>query len=305
MMAGCHRGPLPPMRIGIDPWPGNAPLHLARHLGTLLENDFRLVEFAATSESSRSFRNGIIEATCSTLDDALRARQGEVDLVILLVLDESVGGDVLLARPEIRTLAQLKGRRVAVDVGSVSSFLLARALEGGGLVPADVTLVYLPVDRHVAAFRAAEVDAAATYEPARTRLLELGAIDLFNSTKIPGEIVDVVIVRRDYLEANPARGATLRRAWFDALAYLERSRPAALDVMASRLHYGRRELEAGLSGVRLADEATNRDLLGGPLPRLQASAEKMERMLRERGLLTEPVDVGSMFALPAALRLSR
>lgn len=283
------------MRIGIDPWPGYAPFHLARHLGVLPEKDFRLVEFSATSESSRSFRNGVIEATCSTLDDALRAHHSDLDVVIVLVLDESKGGDVLLARPGIASLAELKGRRVAVDVGSVSALLLARALEHGGLAPTDVNLVYLPIDRHVAAFRAGEVDAAATYEPARTKLLELGAVDLFNSRKIPGEIVDVLIVRRDYFTRHPARVAALRQAWFASLEHFRRARGESLEIMAARIQSRRSELEASLEGVALADEALNRELLGGPATKLKGTADKLGAMMRERGLLSGKADVGAMF----------
>ena len=300
LAGGCGQAPVPPMRIGIDPWPGYAPLHLARHLGALPESKFRLVEFSTTSESSRSFRNGIIEATCSTLDDALRAQQSDLDIVILLALDESIGGDALLARPEIKSLAELKGRRIAVDVGSVGTLLLARALDHGRLALRDVTLVYLPIDRHLAAFRAGEVDAAATNEPMRTRLLEMGAVDLFNSTRIPGEIVDVLLVRRDYLQRHPARGEALRKAWFAALEELRRARSDAMRVMATRTQTKPAVLESSLNGVQFADEAANRELLGGPAPKLKATAERLRAVMRERGLLKGDVNIDPMFTLPPA-----
>jgi NitT/TauT family transport system substrate-binding protein len=286
------------MRIGIDPWPGYAPLHLARHLGALPDRDFRLVEFSTTSESSRSFRNGIIEATCTTLDDALRAQQSDLDLVVVLAMDESIGGDALIARPGIKSLAELKGRRIAVDVGSVSTFLLARALEHGGLALTDVTPVYLPIDRHLPAFRAGEVDAAATYEPTRTRLLELGGIDLFNSTKIPGEIVDVLIVRRDYLQKHPERGAALRKAWFAALEHLRRSRGDSMAVMAARTQTKPADLESSLTGVKLADEAANQEMLGGSTPTLKTTAGRLRKVMREKGLLSGDVNIEPMFSFP-------
>ena len=298
LAAGCERPPVPPMRIGIDPWPGFAPLHLARQMGNLPDRDFRLVEFSTTSESSRSFRNGIIEATCTTLDDALRAQQSDLDLVILLAMDESVGSDALLARAGIKALAELKGRRIAVDVGSVSTLLLARALEHGGLALTEVTPVYLPIDRHLSAFRAGEVDAAATYEPMRTRLLELGAVDLFNSTKIPGEIVDVLVVRRDYLQKHPERGAALRQAWFAALEQLRRARAEAITVMAGRTQIKPADIESSLAGVRLIDEAANQAMLLGSAPTLKATAERLRKVMREKGLLSGDVNIEPMFAFP-------
>lgn len=298
LAAGCDRPPVPPMRIGIDPWPGFAPLHLARHIGSLSDQDFRLVEFSTTSESSRSFRNGIIEATCTTLDDALRAQQSDLDLVVLLVIDESIGGDALVARAGTKTLAELKGRRIAVDVGSVSTLLLARALDHGGLALTEVTPVYLPIDRHLSAFRAGEVDAAATREPMRTRLLELGGVDLFNSTKIPGEIVDVLIVRRDYLQKHSERGAALRKAWFAALEHLRRSRAEAIAVLASRTQAKPADIESSLAGVKLIDEAANQEMLGGSSPTLKATAERLRKVMREKGLLSGDVNIEPMFTCP-------
>ena len=267
--------------------------------------DFRLVEFSTTSESSRSFRNGIIEATCTTLDDALRAQQSDLDLVVLLAMAESIGNGALVARPGTRSISELSGRRIAVDVGSVSALLLARALEHGKLALAEVTPVYLPIDRHQSAFRAGEVDAAATYEPTRGRLLELGGVDLFNTAKIPGEIVDVLVVRRDYLEKYPERGVALRRAWFGALEHLRRSRTESITVLASRTQTQPADIESSLAGLRLVDEATNHTMLGGSSPTLKATAERLRTLMREKGLLSGDVNIEPMFSIPSHRGASR
>ncbi len=143
------------MRIGMHVWPGFEPLFLARHEGLLDEKDFRLVEFSNGAEVGRAFRNGEVEAVCLTLDEAFYLVRNGADPVILLVLDESNGADVVLGRKDLSTLAGLKGKRVAVEVSAVETYMLTRALQHAGMTARDVRLVYLPPEKHVDAFETA------------------------------------------------------------------------------------------------------------------------------------------------------
>lgn len=301
-LAACQDQPPPPMRIGMNVWPGYEPLFLARHLGGLDEKDFRLVEFSSASEVGRAFRNGTIEAACLTLDEVLYTVQDRMDPVVLLVLDQSQGADVLLAHPEIKSLAELKGKRVGVEVSAVGVYLLTRSLQRAGLALGDITPVYLPIEKHLAAFRDGAVDAVVTFEPVRTRLLALGAVDLFNSSQIPGEIVDVLVVRRDYLEGHPDRAVTLRRAWFEALARLHRSPRESARLMAAREQVAPGEFESSLSGLHLPDEAESRVLLDETAPELLASAEQLKAVMRQAGLLRQDIPLQPLFLRPKTLQ---
>jgi len=291
-----------PMRIGMHVWPGFEPLFLARQAGSLNEKDFRLVEFSDGSEVGRAFRNGTVEAVCLTLDEVFYLVQNGTDPVILLVLDESRGADVVLARPGIKSLAELKGKRIAVEVSAVETYTLTRALQHAGLTVKDVTPVYLPMEKHLEAFQSGVVDAMVTYEPMRTKLLALGAVDVFNSSQMPGEIVDVLVVHRDYLEKHPERGVALRQAWFAALAQVRQSPHESAKFMAVREQVTAEEFEVSLQGLHFPDEQESRVLLEGTAPKLLESAERLKTVMRDSGLLQQDIPLKPIFTLPGAVK---
>jgi NitT/TauT family transport system substrate-binding protein len=302
--AGCKASLEPPMRIGMNVWPGYEPLFLAREMGNLNEDDFRLVEFSNSSGVGRAFRNRTLEAACLTLDEILYTVQDGMDPVILLVLDESRGADVVLARPPIGTLAQLKGKRIGVEVSAVETYLLIRALQHGGLTLHDVTPVYLSLENHVEAFSSGSVDAVVTFEPARTKILALGAVDVFNSTQIPGEIVDVLAVHRDYAEKFPRRIQALQRAWFAALARNHEKPRESATFMALREQVSADQFQASLQELHLPDQAENQQLLAGSSPGLLASAERLKSVMREAKLLEQDVNVRPLFVVPNEARVT-
>ena len=98
----------------------------------------------------------------------------------------------MLARPELKELKDIKGRRVGVESGALGAYVLARALQIAGLNRTDISVVSIPVPEQEQAFQGRRVDAVVTMEPNRTRLLAQGARQLFDSSQIPGEIVDVL-----------------------------------------------------------------------------------------------------------------
>jgi NitT/TauT family transport system substrate-binding protein len=298
VLNACYSKPTPPMRIGTDTRLGSAPLHLASALGLLDEKVFRLVDFSTTSESIRSFRNGALEAACLTLDEVLRAQRDGLDPVVLLVLDESRGGDALLARGDIKAMDQLKGKRVGIEVGSEGSFLLARALKAARMAQTDLTLVYLPADKHMESFANFEVDAVVTYEPARTKILERDAVNLFDSSMVPGEIVSVLVVRGDYVRKHQNVASLLRTAWFSALDHLQKEPNGAISLMARRLQITVGQFQSGLDAIHIPGVAEAHARLGGPNPTLKESAISLMAVMREAGLLTGNVDIDPLFSMP-------
>lgn len=303
-MMSCKNRPMPPMRIGMNVWPGYEPLFLARQAGKLNERDFRLVEFSAGSEVVRAFRNGILEAACLTLDEVFYTVQDGMDPVILLVMDESCGADVVLAHPEIKNPAGLRGKRIAVEVSAVGAYMLTRCLKQADLTIKDVTPVYLPTEKHFSAYKDSLVDAVVTFEPVRTRLLLLGAVDLFNSSMIPGEIVDVLVVRRDYLEGHPERGVALRQAWFAALKQMTKSPHESAKFMAIRERVTTEEFESSLRGLRLPNEQENHELLDLPTPKLLITAERLKTVMKESDLLQGDIPVKTLFLLPETMKMT-
>ncbi len=137
-LAACGEPVVPPLTVGMNPWVGYDPLVLARDRGLTDAEQLRVVELASASETLRHLRNGLLDAAMLTLDETLRLAESGVAVRIVAVLDESTGGDAVLAAPRITSPAQLKGEFVAVEDSAVGALLLQRMLTKAGLTRADV-----------------------------------------------------------------------------------------------------------------------------------------------------------------------
>jgi NitT/TauT family transport system substrate-binding protein len=258
----CNRDTQQPLRVGANAWPGYEPMFLARSLGYFEGRSIQLVEFSSATEVLRAYRNGLIEVAAVTMDEALLAQDGQPDSRIVLVCDSSNGADALLARPEITCLKDLKGRRVGVESTALGAYMLARALKHGGLVPADVQVVPVPLLEHVTAYTSGKVEAVVTFDPHRSRLLAAGARSLFDSSQIPGEIVDVLLTRTELSAGHNQALGILVTSWFHSLDYLRKNPSDAAARVAPREAVTAPQFLASLQGMQLPDREANLRMLG-------------------------------------------
>jgi NitT/TauT family transport system substrate-binding protein len=295
LVSACAREQAQPLRVGTQLWPGTEPFFLARELGYLDDRSARLIEYSSLGEANRDFRNGMLDALNLTLDSALLLQQQGFEPRVVLAVDFSEGADAILARPEIRRLQELRGKRVAVEDLALGTYVLGRALEKAGLQPSDVRIIRLPVDQHLRAYESGQVDAMVTYQPFAHELRAAGAHELFNSSQIPGEIVDVLVVRADVLEKHPEQVKYLLQAWFRALGYLEANPEDAEARMSPRLGTSPAEFATLLKGLRLISYEENLTLLRGPDPPFAGTVGRLRRFMVGAGLLRGPEPPGVLW----------
>jgi NitT/TauT family transport system substrate-binding protein len=300
-LTACTPAPPEPLRIAAGPFAGYEPLYLARDLGLLTPDEVRLVEYAPGAQSLRAYRNGVVDGAAMTLDEALiLARQGYSPRVVA-VLAFSRGADVVIARPEMTSLSDLRGRRVGVESTALGAYFLSRVLYFAGVGRNEVEVVPMELAEHPQAFRDGRVDALITYNVTAEDLDELGAVRLFDSSLIPDEIVDVLVVREAALHRSPQAVTVLLRGWAGALEYLDRKPDDAIARMAPRTGMTSAQFRHALEGVELPDLAQNLALFSGQPPPLQDALEDIMRFMLAEGLLPAPVDTSELIA-PLALR---
>lgn len=297
VLAACGREPVAPIRIGTFPGPTSELIFLAQHRGWLPPSDFRLVEFINDGEVMRAFRNGSIEAAFISIEEVLALAQSGLDPVILFVAAESRGGDAVVAHPDVTSLPDLRGRRVAVQVNSVSAYLLRRSLETAGLTTADLQIVNLSPDRHREAFVRRDVDAVVTTEPVRADIMALGGVELFSSASLPLELVGVTIISGRYLEQQGQRASTLCAAWRRAEAELRTSADARA-WMAGHMRITPEAMTSMLDVVRLVSPSESDALLGPPRPRLMATTARIQSFLIASDLLSQTLPLDPLFRWP-------
>jgi len=197
LLGGCFRDPQKMLRIGTNVWIGSEPLYLARELGQLDPKAVRLVEYPSASEVLRAYRNQAIDGMVISLDELLGLAVDGLQPRVVLVADISHGADVVVGRAGMRSMTDLRGRPLAVEGGAVGALVLSRALDLAGMHAGEVEVAHLDSNEQPDAFEQGRVDGAVTFDPYRTRLLAAGATTLFDSSLIPGEIVDLVAIRTD------------------------------------------------------------------------------------------------------------
>lgn len=291
-----NRGNSPSLRLGTNVWSGYEPFYLARSLGHYDDNSIRLVECSSASQVIRAFRNNAIELAALTLDEVLLLREQGHDVRVILVTDISDGGDVVLSKPDTAQLGDLRGRAVGVESTAVGAYVLTRALQSAGMSVSDVTAVPLEVSEHERAFVAGEVDAVVTFEPVRRRLLATGAVQLFDSSEMPMEIVDVLAVRKSVLESNPDKVNVLLRGWFAARDYLLEHPEDAGKRMSDRSKLAPHDALATFEGIRLPSRDENLALLSGMDPKLAEAAGRVTEFMLEQNLLRKDVDISELFS---------
>ncbi|HET9045557.1 MAG TPA: ABC transporter substrate-binding protein [Casimicrobiaceae bacterium] len=296
VLTGCARESEKALRIGTNVWIGSEPLYLARDLGTLDSAAVQLVEYPSASEVLRAYRNGTIDGMVISLDELLGLAADGFDPRIVLVVDVSNGADVVVGRAGMRSMRDLKGKSVAVESSALGAFVLARALALNGMQPTDVNVVHLESNEQPGAFEKGEVDGAVTFDPYRAQLLRAGAKTLFDSTQIPGEIVDLLAVRASVVERNPKAIQALLTGWFGALDYMAKSPADAAQRMGVRQQTTGAQFLEALKGLHVPTREENLRMLGGESPALAVTGRRLMNLMIDAKLLRGSVAIEKVLA---------
>lgn len=290
LLSGCENVEDKPLSIGINPWPGYEFLYLADQKGFYKEEklNVKIIEYGSLSDVRRGFERGNLDAMAVTLIEVLQAKNNSnKHPVVSLVADFSNGADVILARSDIKSLADMKGRRVAADTTSLPIFMLARALEKAGLGLDDITLVPLEQTTMEQEYINGNIDVVVTYPPVSVRLKEredTGTI--FTSKEIPGEVMDVLAIEESVLRSRPDVKNKIIKAWDRALKYAEKNPQDAYTIMAKREGISAEEFAQvldGLDTVSLEQQEKNMQLV-------PATLKKLSEILKKTGALPAGFD---------------
>ena len=255
------------LKIGYSTWVGYGPLFIARDKGYFADAglDVELVKVEDPKDRFTALAGSQLDGLASTLDTLSQYWRAETPFKAILGLDVLSGGDGIVAGPGIKTVKDLKGKQIGVNVGSVSQFFLEYILQQNGLADSDVTLVKMQQGDVPAALAAARVDAGVTWEPHLSKSVKNGATLIASSKETPGLIVDVLIMRADVLSANPTVGPALIAAWNKAIDYWKSNPDDADTVMAKGLagfYNTSDDIKADLAGATLFDADTNAKFFG-------------------------------------------
>ncbi|MCV6584025.1 MAG: putative urea ABC transporter substrate-binding protein [Marinibacterium sp.] len=197
--------------------------------------DVEIVQFNDYVESINQYTAGAFDGVSATNMDTLSIPAGGgVDTTALIIGDYSNGNDAIIMKGT-GGLGDLKGKPVNLVELSVSHYLLARGLDSVGLEESDLASVINTSDADmIAAFATPDVQAVVTWNPLVSEILGTNpdAVNLFDSSQIPGEILDLMVVNTETLAANPNFGKAVTGAWYEVMSLMAAGDETALSAMA-------------------------------------------------------------------------
>jgi aliphatic sulfonates family ABC transporter substrate-binding protein len=174
----------------------------------------------------------------------------------------------------IDTLAGLKGKKIAVSIGSTSHHQAVKALVQAKLKQEDVTLVNLAPGSMPAAFAAGQVDAAYTWEPNIGIIEKMGGKVLATTASLGDITGGVWVGRSEFVKANPAVMQKFLQVW-DVAWTAHNSDPAVVRAFeAKRVNQSAEEFDGLIKRMSaehpsFKDQLTA-DYLGAPGQELQS-----------------------------------
>src|SRR5512147_2622346 len=196
-----------PLKIGYSDWPGWVAWQVAIDKGWFKEAGVPVTfEWFDYSASMDAFAAGKIDAVTMTNGDALVTGSGGAKSVMIMLTDYSNGNDMIVAKPGIKSLKDLKGKKVAVEPGLVEHLLLLNGLKKVGMKESDVTLVNAKTNEMPQMLASPDISAVGAWQPISGQAMTAvpGAKPVYTSADEPGLIYDVVAVNPASLKARRA-----------------------------------------------------------------------------------------------------
>ncbi|MEO0359987.1 MAG: putative urea ABC transporter substrate-binding protein [Pseudomonadota bacterium] len=253
--------------------------------------DVEIVQINDYVESINLYTAGQFDGVSATNMDTLSIPAGGgVDTTALIVGDFSNGNDAVILKGE-GGLADLKDKPVNLVELSVSHYLLARALDSVDLAERDLAGVINTSDADmIAAYATDDVEAVVTWNPLVSEILEQpGATKLFDSSDIPGEIIDLMVVNTETLAANPNFGKAVAGAWYELMGIMSSDTPegvAAREAMAAASGTDLAGYDAQLASTQMFWEPADAVAFANG-PELPQTMVSVAEFLFEKGILGE------------------
>jgi NitT/TauT family transport system substrate-binding protein len=285
-----------PLRVAYNQWVGFTPFFVA------LEKDFfeaagtsvEPVEFAGPGESLAPLMAGHLDVSLTTADNVvlLSSRAGSKP-AILSVLDASYGGDALVAKTSIDSIAELEGKTVATTIGEVNHLLLLKALASAGVDPSTVNMVNMSPDEAGAAFVAGNLDAAVTWEPWVSKAASKNGHRLFTSKDVPNLLVDVMVVTQETRQAQNEALSAFMEGLAKGVAFLNDHPSKAHAIAGEWLSVSGDDVATMLEGVRIYQPSEVPALLA-PEGGMHDSLSSIATFMKDQGNISSVPEIAPL-----------
>ena len=270
--------------VGWMPWGYAADSGIVKKWADKYGINIEVKQFNDYVESINQYTAGAFDSVTITNMDALSIPSaGGVDTTAVIVGDFSNGNDAVILKGKDK-LEDIKGQNVNLVEFSVSHYLLARGLESIKLEEKDLKVVNTSDADMAAAYKTADVTAVVTWKPIVSTIAESpDAKIVFDSSKIPGEIIDLMVANTQVLKDNPDFGKALAGIWYDTMKALAED-PAAKEAMAKASGTDVKGFEDQLATTKLFSKPADAVAFTTSAD-LKVTSERVSKFLFDKALL--------------------
>lgn len=287
-----------PLKIAYSDWPGWVAWEVGIKKDWFKEEgvdvDFIWFEYVPSMEA---FAAGQVDAVTMTNGDGLVTGATGAPNVAIMINDISNGNDMIVARPGIESVKDLKGKKIGVEIGFVCHLLLLKALEANGMSESDVELVNIPTHETAKALASGDVDAIGAWQPNSGQALQAvpGSKAIFTSADVPGLIYDVLAVNPASFSARRADWEKVVKVWYRIVDFIKdpATHDEAVAIMAGRVNLPPEEYAKFVAGTKILtlEEAAKAFEKGEGLDSIYGSSKTADAFNVANKVYEEPQNV--------------
>lgn len=256
----------PPLKVVFGSFIGEYPGIIAQEKGFFKAQgvDVELIYKRYTQLERANFSAGKYDGITSSLGSFIILTATNPDIQGVVIIDESIGADVVVAQSQIKTVADLKGKKLGTNLGGFSEVFMAEMLKTANLTSDDVNLVKLEALEIPQYLSNNVIQAGHTWEPHLSEAIELGGHILFTSKQTPGLVLDMIIFRNDVIRDRPEDIRAFVQGWLQASTYWKANVQQGNAIISKALKIPSNILS--LEGVNLTDLGENQKLFQSSNP---------------------------------------
>jgi NitT/TauT family transport system substrate-binding protein len=289
-----------PIKIGYSDWPGWVAWEIAVKKGWFKEEGVEVeMVWMDYVKSMEAYAAGKLDAVCVTNGDALVTGATGKPSVCVILNDYSNGNDMIVAKPGIGSLKELKGKTIALEEGFVEHLLLLKGLELNGMAEGDITIKNTPTNNTPQVFSTGEVDAIGAWQPNSGQALKLvpGSKSVFSSKDVPGLIYDGLFCDRDSVKTRRAEWLKIVKVWYRIVEFMSKddNLDDALAILSGRVGVAPAEYEPLLAGTYLLkpDDAIKAWEKGDGLSSIYGSTKIVDDFNVKFKVYEKPADINA------------
>ncbi|MBU0581684.1 MAG: ABC transporter substrate-binding protein [Alphaproteobacteria bacterium] len=280
--------------IGMSGWTGFAPLTLAKEAGIFKKNGLD-VNIVKVPQASRhlALASGDIQCAATTVETWIVWNAAGVATTQIFQLDMSHGADGMVVRPDIASIADLKGKTVAASApGTSPYFYLGWILAENGMTLDDVKVVNMEPGPAAQAFLAGQNDAAMTYEPYLSSVRaepEKGKI-IATTLDYPA-VMDTFGCTPAFLKDNPEAAKALADSYFEALEMIASDKDKSFEIMGADVKQSGEDFGKSAAYLEWQDKEANQKFFETTF---KTFSEQAADLLLTMGVIKEKPDLSSL-----------